>query len=560
MSEPTGVTPTLVHVEDLSVHLGGRDVLHSVGFDIPRGGSLALVGESGSGKTVTARVLTGLLERIGGTVTSGTVTFDGIDLRTADAAQWRQLHGRRMAVVPQASLSSLNPVVRIGRQLRETIRELDPDADPKARALELLELVHLPKPAQLVERYPHELSGGMRQRVMIALALVSRPDLIVADEPTTALDVTVQAGILRLLGEVRAETGASLLMIAHDLAVVEAVADSVAVMRQGVIVEQGPARSVLLQPSHNYTRALLAARPESARKGYPLAVLNRDTGTLDVPATPGAGALGTDPADAYDVTVPGEVVISARGVGMLFPHQTEHSLKDVDLDICAGAAIGIVGESGSGKTTLGRALVGALHPTDGEVLVEGAPWTAIKRNDPRRREVQMIFQDPYGSLTPWRTPRQVVAEVMRLWEGMSKRDASAAAEQLLLEVGLPAEAMDRLPGQLSGGQCQRVGIARALAANPRVLVADEPTSSLDVSVQAQILNLLMRLRVTRKLALVLVSHDLTVVRHMTDDAIVMRHGVVVERGSSEKLFTDPEHEYTRQLVESTPKISTGVAG
>jgi peptide/nickel transport system ATP-binding protein len=559
MSAPTGATPPLVHVEDLCVHLGGRDVLHHVGFDIPVAGSLALVGESGSGKTVTARVLTGLLERIGGRVTSGTVTFDGIDLLTADAAQWRQLHGRRMTVVPQASLSSLNPVLRIGRQLRETIRELDPSADPRARALQLLEMVHLPRPAQLIDRYPHELSGGMRQRVMIALALASRPDLMVADEPTTALDVTVQAGILRLLAEIRAETGASLLMIAHDLAVVEAVADSVAVMRQGSIVEHGPTHSVLIRPSHPYTRALLAARPESASKGRPLAILNRDTGMLDTQPSP-TGALGTDPADAYDVTVPGEVVIGVRGVGMLFPHQSEHSLKDVDLDICAGAAIGIVGESGSGKTTLGRALVGALLPTDGQVLVEGAPWAAIKRKDPRRREVQMIFQDPYGSLTPWRTPRQVVGEVMQLWEDMSKADGAAAAEQLLLEVGLPVEAMDRHPGQLSGGQCQRVGIARALAANPRVLVADEPTSSLDVSVQAQILNLLMRLRVTRKLALVLISHDLTVVRHMTDDAIVMRRGVVVERGSSERLFTQPEHEYTRQLVESTPKITAGIAG
>src|SRR4051794_25463795 len=405
MSEPLHAASPLVHVADLCVHLGGRDVLHHVGFDIPAGGSLALVGESGSGKTVTARVLTGLLGRIGGTVTAGTVTFDGVDLLTADDARWRELHGRRMAMVPQASLSSLNPVLRIGRQLRETIRALDPDADPRARALELLELVHLPRPAQLVDRYPHELSGGMRQRVMIALALVSRPDLIVADEPTTALDVTVQAGILKLLGEIRAETGAALLMIAHDLAVVEAVADSVAGMRPGTAVEQGPAASVLLQPSHPYTRPLLAARPESAVKGQPLAVLNRDTGLLDVAPQP-RSALGADPADAYDVTVPGAVLISARNVGMLFPHQTEHSLKDVDLDVCAGAAIGIVGESGTGKTTLGRALVGALHPTDGEVLVEGAPWSSIKRKDPRRREVQMIFQDPYGSLTPWRTPRQ----------------------------------------------------------------------------------------------------------------------------------------------------------
>jgi peptide/nickel transport system ATP-binding protein len=533
----------LLSVRNLGVRFGEKQVLHDVGFDLPAGGSLALVGESGSGKTVTSRVITGLLDRVGGTVTAGTATFDGMDLLTLDAKQWRQLHGRRISLVPQASLSSLHPVIRIGNQVRETVRELDPEADSRARAVELLEMVKLPRPAQLMRSYPHELSGGMRQRVMIALALASRPDLVVADEPTTALDVTVQKGILELLQELRAQTGTALLLIAHDLGVVQQVSERVAVMRAGTILEEGPTEKVLIDPDHSYTKALLAARPDSARKGEALSVLDRDTGSLVTPVVPKAAA----PVNAG-------VVISAQGVGMMFPHSNQHAVKGVDLEVKPGDAIGIVGESGSGKTTLGRMLVGALRPTEGQLLIEGKDWSSINRNDPNRREIQMIFQDPYGSLTPWRTPRQIVAEVVRHWRKCSRTEASQAAEELLLEVGLPAEAIDRRPRRLSGGQCQRVGIARALACDPQVIVADEPTSALDVSVQAQILNLLLALRASRGLALVLISHDLGVVRHMVDEALVMRNGVVVERGDSETLFTNPQEEYTRLLVDSTPSL------
>ena len=535
-------TPPLLKVSGLDVQLGGRQVLHDVSFEIGRGEALALVGESGSGKSVTARAITGLLTRIGGEVSAGTVAYEGVPIAQDDTAAWARLRGRKIALVPQASLSSLDPVVRIGAQLAETIRVLDPGAATGPRSLELLEQVRMSRPAEVLKSYPHELSGGMRQRVMIALALAGRPEFIVADEPTTALDVTVQASILGLLGDLRAETGMTLLMIAHDLAVVGMVSERVAVMRQGLLLEEGATSKVLSTPEHPYTKALLAARPEASEPGRPLAILDRATGELRSPELPEAVTLTPEPIIVLD-----DVSVTFRGA-------SAPAVAPLELEISTGVAIGIVGESGSGKTTLGRMIVGALAPTSGSVLVEGTAWDRIRGRHRLRRDVQMIFQDPYGSLTPWRSPRATVAEVVRRWNDVSAVEARARATELLKEVGLPEEVYDRLPRQLSGGQCQRVGIARALASEPKVLVADEPTSSLDISAQAQILNLLMRLRATRGLALVIISHDLSVIRHMTDSALVMKNGVVVERGDSERLFTAPEHEYTRQLVAATPTL------
>jgi peptide/nickel transport system ATP-binding protein len=534
-------TETLLSVRNLGVHLSGRDVIDDVNLEIGRGDSLALVGESGSGKTVTARVVTGLIGRIGGHVTSGEVIFDGVPL-LQDSPQWTKLRGRRIAMVPQASLSSLDPVVRIGNQIAETVKVLDPGADVGRRSRELMDQVHMPRIEQVLKSYPHELSGGMRQRVMIALALAGRPDLVVADEPTTALDVTVQANILRLLRELREDTGMSLLMIAHDLAVVGIVSERVAVMRDGRILESGATADVLSRPTHPYTQALLAARPDASPTGRPLAVLDRATGELKAPAP------------AAPVEPDRRTLVSLSDVTVTFRHAKTPAVAPVSLDIRGGDSIGIVGESGSGKTTLGRVIVGALAPTGGTVLLDGKPWVAHRSLRDRRRDVQMIFQDPYGSLTPWRTPREIVAEVLRRWEPQSARHAATAAGELLDEVGLPLQAMDRLPAGLSGGQCQRVGIARALASSPKLIVADEPTSALDISAQAQILNLLMRLRATHGLALVLISHDLGVVRHMTSEALVLRHGEVVEAGSAEQLFRDPEHPYTRELVAATPTL------
>jgi peptide/nickel transport system ATP-binding protein len=536
------MTTPLLSVSGLDVQLGGRQVLHDVSFEIGRGEALALVGESGSGKSVTARAITGLLTRIGGEVSAGTVAYEGVPIAQDDTAAWATLRGRKIALVPQASLSSLDPVVRIGAQLAETIRVLDPGAAVGARSLELLEQVRMSRPAEVLRSYPHELSGGMRQRVMIALALAGRPEFIVADEPTTALDVTVQASILGLLGDLRAETGMTLLMIAHDLAVVGMVSERVAVMRQGLLLEQGPTATVLSTPEHPYTKALLAARPEASQPGQPLAILDRATGELRSPELPVATPSTPEPIVVLD-----EVSVTFRG-------SSAPAVAPLALEISTGVAIGIVGESGSGKTTLGRMIVGALAPTSGTVLVEGTAWKDIRGRHRLRRDVQMIFQDPYGSLTPWRSPRATVAEVVRRWNDVSAAEATRRATELLKEVGLPEEVYDRKPRQLSGGQCQRVGIARALASEPKLLVADEPTSSLDISAQAQILNLLMSLRATRGLALVIISHDLSVIRHMTDSALVMKNGVVVERGDSERLFTAPEHEYTRQLVAATPTL------
>lgn len=533
----------LLSVSGLSVELAGRQVLHDVSFEIARGEAFALVGESGSGKTVTARVVTGLLDNIGGRITGGTVTFDGVGLGQGDTPERQKLRGRRIALVPQASLSSLNPVIRIGKQIAETVRFLDPESDQRARSLELLEQVQLPRPNALLKAYPHELSGGMRQRVMIALALAGRPELIVADEPTTALDVTVQAGILSLIRELKEETGMTLMLIAHDLAVVNMVADSVAVMRQGRLIESGSTQTVLTTPSHPYTRAMLAARPEATPAGETLTVLDRTTGELRKPEQPEAREVAPD------------VLMSVQSVSVTYPGTVTPSLAPISMDIKAGKSIGIVGESGSGKTTLGRVLVGALQPTTGDIRLEGQNLAEVNWRHPARRSVQMIFQDPYGSLTPWRTPRQAVAEVFMRWDKLPKRDALRRAGELLNEVGLPDEAMDKSPSKLSGGQCQRVGIARALASDPKILVADEPTSSLDISSQAQILNLLMGLRASRGLSLVVISHDLSVIRHMADTAIVMKNGEVVEADTTELLFTSPQADYTRQLVASTPTLS-----
>ena len=533
--------PNLLSLKGVSVELAGRTVIRDVSLDVARGESLALVGESGSGKTVTARVITGLIGRIGGQVTEGSMEFDGQVIAQDDPA-WSALRGKRIAMVPQASLSSLDPVVRVGNQISETVRALDPGANVAQRSRELLDHVHMPRIEEVLKSYPHELSGGMRQRVMIALALAGRPELMVADEPTTALDVTVQANILKLLGELRRETGMSLLMIAHDLAVVGLVSERVAVMRDGEILETGSTRDVLTNPRHAYTKALLAARPETSPPGLPLAVLDRSTGELRAP----------DAADAIETD--SRTIVSLSDVSVTFRHARKAAVAPISLEIKSGDSIGIVGESGSGKTTLGRMIVGALAPTSGTVLVDGHSWNGARTKSDRRREIQMIFQDPFGSLTPWRTPRDIVAEVLRRWHPLSRKAAAAAAGDLLDEVGLPLQAMDRRPGGLSGGQCQRVGIARALASEPKLIVADEPTSALDISAQAQILNLLMRLRATHGLALVLISHDLSVIRHMTDEAIVMRHGEVVEAGDSEGIFTSPREQYTKELMAATPTL------
>jgi peptide/nickel transport system ATP-binding protein len=530
----------LVKVDGLCASVGTRDVLHGVSFEIPRGGALALVGESGSGKTVTSRVLTGILDRIGGRVTAGKAYFDGVDLCAADSAVWRRLHGKHIALVPQASLSSLNPLLRVGHHIEEAIRFLDPETDRKVRALELLDQVQLANPEAVLRAYPHMLSGGMRQRIMIALALAGRPELIIADEPTTALDVTVQKEILTLLSRLRKDAGLTLLMVAHDLAVVNLIADTVAVMQSGRIVEVGQARKVLTAPRHAYTRDLLSARVENGTPGELLGAPSDHITAKHIPQS-----------IRDNIARP---IVEATGVGMSYPGRETYALKPVSLTIEDGATIGIIGESGSGKSTLGKILVGALQPVCGSVHVAGIPWSAVKRSDTHRRDVQMIFQDPYAALPPWRTSREIVADVVERWNETTRMGALKEAGRLLDEVGLVAHAIDRRPAGLSGGQCQRVGIARALACKPRLIIGDEPTASLDASGQAQILDLLTTLRKQRQLALVIISHDLAVIRHLTNFALVLKGGELVESGPPEILFNSPQHPYTRALIAATPSL------
>ena len=545
----SSLVDTTVRAQNLTVSIGSREIIHDVSFEIPQGDSLALVGESGSGKTVTSRVFTGLLTRIGGRVTSGEAMIAGQNVAEFSDKQWDPLRGRIVSLVPQASLSGLDPVKRIGKQMVETIKTLDPGCtDTVGRARELLDQVRLKGGNDLLRKYPHELSGGMRQRVMIALALVAKPQLMVADEPTTALDVTVQREILRLLGELRAENNMSLLLIAHDLAAVSEVCENVAVMNQGRIVEIGRAADVLVHPVEPYTQALIAARPENSEPGHPLPVLGSD-GALTVPQfdVRGGAAAATSEKD--------DVLVQMSNISMQYRGTTAPSLYPDDLTIKVGDSLGIVGESGSGKSTLGRILVGALKPTTGHIVVDGQDWSKLKRTDDLRRDVQMVFQDPYGSLTPWCTPRQIVSDVIRRWKKLGKNEANDAAGELLREVGLPDSAIDRRTSNLSGGQCQRAGIARALAAEPQLLVADEPTSSLDVSIQAQILNLLLELRYLKDFTLVLISHDLGVIRHMTEQAIVLKDGRIVERGSTRSILESPQDPYTKELVAATPTIT-----
>jgi peptide/nickel transport system ATP-binding protein len=593
----------ILEMRDVSIEVGGRRVLTDVSFSVSPGRCVGLVGETGSGKSMACRVVTGLLERIGAKPVAGNATYLRRNILTLSQAEWRKLRGRDIALVPQSSLSGLSPVRRVGSQLEEAVGLLDPKANRRARALELLDQVHLRQGTDLLRRYPHELSGGMRQRVMIALALAGRPRLLVADEPTTALDVTVQRGVLRLLDEIRVENGLALIFVSHDLAVVESMAQDILVMYGGRIVESGTAQMVLEDPRHPYTRALLDARevdPASGRyatiRSYNVNAASSSAGcsfaprcwlakpecievipTLDEVSSghraacirsDQTGALlrqpvhrsGNEPlpsastptvAPKQETPEGGEPpLMDVRGVTVLFAKDAPPAVADVTLQIVPGSATGIVGESGSGKTTLARLLVGALQPTIGEVLASGRPWASVARADPVRRSVQMVFQDPYGALNPYRTARETVAEVLSTWGISSRREAGARAAAVLAEVGLTPRSIDRRPTRLSGGECQRVGIARALACDPSVLVADEPTSSLDVSVQGQILNLLNSLRETRGLALVLISHDLAVVSHVTDEVLVMFEGRVIERGPTQEVFAQPREDYTRLLIDS----------
>ncbi len=566
-----------VRVRDLHVTFGRgadrREVVHGVSFDVPRGQCLALVGESGSGKSVTARTLVGLTGR-GATVRASALALHGTDLLGFAERDWRRLRGGAVGLVLQDALVSLDPVRPVGREIDEVLR-LHTTLGRTARAArveELLDQVGVPDPAVRARQLPHELSGGLRQRALIASALAGEPDLLVADEPTTALDVTVQAQVLDLLARLR-DDGRTLLVISHDLAVVSRLADQVAVMQDGRIVEAGPTGRVLGDPQHPYTRRLLDAVPVEHAKGtrlsapaVPAGTATSATGTAATAVTAAAPRPGTTaaPAPATPAPVPtrhpvGEVVARLDGVRRSFtgPDGTDRAaVRDVSFTLRARETLGIVGESGSGKTTTARILLGLTEPSAGTVEVHGRSWAGLTARERRelRRHVQVVHQDPLSSFDPRHGVGRILGDALGV-AGVPRRGRRDAAVALLEQVGLTAEHLERRPLQLSGGQRQRVAIARALAPRPGLIVCDEPVSALDVSIQAQVLDLLADVQAETGVAYLFISHDLGVIHHVSDRVLVLSGGEVVEHGDVHDVLTAPQHPYTRRLVAAVPRVA-----
>ncbi|MEE6166407.1 MULTISPECIES: ABC transporter ATP-binding protein [unclassified Mycolicibacterium] len=537
------MTTPLLRAEDLAVAFGARDpqpVVRGVSFDVAPGECFAIVGESGSGKSVTARTLLGLS---GATahVSATRLELQGRSVLGNRDRDWRRIRGRQVGFVLQDALVSLDPLRTVGSEIAETLRlhRFGGRARRRERVLELLEAVGVPEPELRARQLPHQLSGGQRQRALIASAIALDPPLLIADEPTTALDVTVQAQILELLQSMK-ERGTGLILISHDLAVVTRLADRVAVMRNGLLVEQGPVASVLAQPAHPYTRTLLDAVPAAHRKGTRLS---------------GTPVREVVPAPRRD-----GVLLAAEGLRKAFtgPDGVQRAaVEDVSFTLGVGETLGIVGESGSGKTTTARLALALLEPDAGTVTLAGEPWSGVPeaQRRSRRRRISVVYQDPLGSFDPRWTVRRIIEDALPAevyGDPDARRDRTA---ELLADVGLPAEHLDRRPLLLSGGQRQRVAIARALAPEPDVIVCDEPVSALDLTIQAQVLDLLTDLQQRLGLSYLFISHDLGVIHHMADRVLVMRNGRVIESGTAAEIFDSPSDPYTQTLLASLPRAA-----
>ncbi|WP_406312878.1 ABC transporter ATP-binding protein [Streptosporangium sp. NBC_01639] len=529
---------TVLRVENLRVGFGGPPVVDGISFEVGRGECLALVGESGSGKSVTARTIVGLTGS-GSEVHADELTFAGEDLTGLRERGWRSIRGGRIGFVLQDALVSLDPLRKVGKEIAEVLAAHTrlSGTERRNRVVELLAEVGVPEPELRAEQLPHELSGGLRQRALIATAIAGDPELIIADEPTTALDVTIQAQVLDLLAGLKSQDRA-LLIISHDLAVVARLADRVAVMKDGRIVEHGPTHRVLSRPEHEYTRQLLAAIPAEHTKGTRLS---------------GAGSA------PRRRRTPGDVVVRAEGVGKSFrgpDGRVRAAVRDVSFSLRAAETVGIVGESGSGKTTTARIALGLTEPDSGSVEVHGQGWAGLDSTTRRalRRDIQVVYQDTLAAFDPRYTVAKVLGEALAV-SGVPRDRRRRRAVELLELVGLGAQHLERRPLQLSGGQRQRVAIARALAPEPAVIVCDEPVSALDVSVQAQVLDLLEDVQQETGVAYLFVSHDLGVIYHACDRVLVMKDGQAVEEGTVEKVFRSPGHPYTRELIAAIPKLT-----
>ncbi|WP_417034447.1 ABC transporter ATP-binding protein [Comamonas kerstersii] len=563
-----GGTPVL-RVRNLSVtfdtHKGPVHVLHDVSFDIWPGEILGVVGESGAGKSMTGSAITGLIEHPG-RISGGTVELQGQRIDQLRGEDLRRIRGKRIGTIFQDPLTSLNPVYTVGWHLVETIRTHLPvsEKEAEARALALLEEVEIPHAKERMGQYPHQFSGGMRQRVAIALALCAEPELIIADEPTTALDVSVQAQIIQLLRKVCKERGAAAMLITHDMGVIAETADRVMVMYHGRVLETGHVRQVLDAPRDPYTQVLMAAIPSVHQRVERLPVPEVGGGQVAkaVPWTPKpadpAAAVSRPLVEVKDLCK--EYDLSGGWLARVLARQDKKILKAADhvsFNIRKGTTFGLVGESGSGKSTVARMIAGLTRPTSGTILFDGVDkWSAAAQTVAMRRRFQMIFQDPYASLNPRWTVEQLIAEpLVVLGITQSKEETAERVQQALHRVRMKPDDAKKYPHQFSGGQRQRIAVARALASRPEFIICDEPTSALDVSVQAQVLNLMRDLQEEFGLTYLLISHNLAVIRHMCDDIGVMQRGQLVEVGDAQAVLDDPQHQYTKDLMAAIPDIA-----
>ncbi|WP_243233363.1 ABC transporter ATP-binding protein [Microbacterium sp. CIAB417] len=586
-------TQLLLQVEGLAVDFTTMDgtvhAVEDVNLEIAPGETVAIVGESGSGKSTTAMAIIGLLAG-GGRVAAGSILLDGREIAHAPESELRTIRGRDIGLVPQDPMSNLNPVAKIGTQVAETLlaHGLANRQNVSAKVVEALAAAGLPDPESRAKQYPHEFSGGMRQRALIAIGLACKPRLLIADEPTSALDVTVQQTILDQIGEMTRELGTAVLLITHDLGLAAERAERVIVMHRGKVVEQGPAKRILADPQHPYTQSLVKAAPSvaaarlipqasravppspgervvpssSGERAVPPSLVERAVPPSLVERAEGESKRGSDRAAAAPAS---DHIVEIENLTKVYPVRGRAedfvAVKDVSLAIPRGETVAIVGESGSGKTTTARMLLKVIEPTSGSIRFEGKDIATLSRAETRefRQRVQPIFQDPYSSLNPMFTIERLIGEPLEFYKRGSRGERRTRVRKLLDDVALPQSMLRRYPSELSGGQRQRVAIARALALSPDLVVCDEPVSALDVLVQDQILTLLGDLQREYGLSYLFISHDLAVVRLISDYVCVMKDGALVEAADSEEIFTNPRDPYTRRLLSSIPGNELGIA-